>query len=79
MEHIAVLKTLGYRIVLVTGALDFQIAPLARDIDAGISIYPLELQMLQAFVTVLFIMDSLVAIIYPYPRHEDQIACSVQI
>ncbi|BBM99930.1 hypothetical protein MPTK1_1g24920 [Marchantia polymorpha subsp. ruderalis] len=42
VEHIAVLKTLGYRIVLVTGALDFQIAPLARDIDADF-VYAAEL------------------------------------
>lgn len=34
-EQILELKQLGYHIVLVTGALDFQIEPLARELDAG--------------------------------------------
>ncbi|KAL2651786.1 hypothetical protein R1flu_019914 [Riccia fluitans] len=42
LEHIKELKRLGYRIVLVTGALDFQIAPLARELEADF-VYAAEL------------------------------------
>jgi phosphoserine phosphatase len=36
VELIQQLKERGYKIVFVTGALDFQIAPLALDLGAGV-------------------------------------------
>ena len=36
VEHISKLKREGYQIVLVTGCLDFFIAPLAKELGAGI-------------------------------------------
>jgi phosphoserine phosphatase len=38
VELIQQLKERGYKIVFVTGALDFQIAPLALDLGAGVKL-----------------------------------------